>query len=147
MGWLRKEFKMKDSKFILDNKSGPVGGCCIYFLISNNKIVYVGKSVNSGFDRIGAHLKYSDKVFDSYFIEPCPGGNITEIETEYIIKFAPKYNKSISSNRKYATRAFIMGLFKFWSDDSFLKYIKENKIKTYGEKYFKIEDFILGNKI
>jgi hypothetical protein len=114
---------------------------CIYFLISKGEIVYVGKSGYGGFDRIGQHLKYSDKVFDSYFIESCKEEEILNAETEYIVKFNPKYNKSIPTNKKYATASAIISMFNFWTKEKLYRFIGENEIKLYGEKYFLVADF------
>lgn len=80
--------KIKTEQEVMQSKN-KVGLHCIYFLISNSQIVYVGQSKNGGFDRIGAHLKYSDKQFDSYFIQACGEDEINEVEAEYILKFTP----------------------------------------------------------
>ncbi len=121
--------------------------CCIYFLILGRDIVYVGKSTNGGFDRIGAHLKYSDKEFDSYNTIPCPEDELALLETEYIIKFNPKYNKSLPSNSRYATASKIMSTFKLWTKQSFDNFTLKNAVPVYADKYYRISDFaVLGAK-
>lgn len=132
---------MKNVQDIIRYKQNLTSACCIYFLIDKNEIVYVGKSTKGAFDRLGAHFKYSDKVFDSYFIEPCLEINLTALETEYILKFVPKYNKSLPSNKIYTTKNRIMSNFKIWSSKTFSQIIRDNKIQIYGGKYFKIADF------
>ena len=64
---------------------------CIYFLIKNNEIVYVGQSTR-GIRRIYEH---TDKEFDYYNIIKVDKEELDLKETEAIIKFNPKYNKSI----------------------------------------------------
>ena len=63
----------------------------IYFLISNDKVVYVGKS-NAGITR---PFEHKNKIFDliSYFEVP-DNINLDIIEYYYINKFKPYYNKS-----------------------------------------------------
>ena len=72
----------------------------IYFLIKDNEIVYVGKSTNV-FSRVTAHTYGKD--FDSFNYELYPDyskNELLEIESEYIAKFTPKYNKTISCKYK-----------------------------------------------
>ena len=70
---------------------------CVYFLISNMSIVYVGKSTR-GLQRLHEHIerKNWEKEFDSYFYTPIPNDKLTAVELFYICKFAPKYNKRTS---------------------------------------------------
>ena len=67
--------------------------CGIYFLIKNNKVVYVGKSENIGL-RVRVH-KYS-KDFDSFTIINCDSSELKNLERDYIFKFLPKYNKTVN---------------------------------------------------
>lgn len=69
--------------------------CGIYFLINKHKIVYVGKT-KVGFSRIAQHIK--DKEFDSFNYFECIEEELDSLETYYIIKFKPKYNKSANEN-------------------------------------------------
>ena len=66
----------------------------IYFLIDKDKIVYIGKS-DKYLERIAHHS--TNKEFDSYYIEHIPRERINKIEAKYIFKYAPKYNKMITS--------------------------------------------------
>ena len=65
---------------------------CIYFLIKDNEIVYVGESGMGKF-RIGYHLAKKD--FDSYAVFKIDIQDRAEreiFEREHIAKFNPKYN-------------------------------------------------------
>ena len=79
---------------ILKNKKFLARPCpSIYFLIKNNKIIYVGQSEYAE-ARIIFHTK--NKNFDSYSIiklEKEDDCLLSELESYYILKFLPKYNK------------------------------------------------------
>jgi len=61
----------------------------IYYLIKDDKIVYVWQSVN-----IHARIKqHTDKNFDTYCFEPIPRWDMEKIEIEEIKRIDPKYNK------------------------------------------------------
>ena len=68
---------------------------CIYALIKNNKIVYIGQTSNI-VSRLGQHIN-SKKDFDSWSIVEHLGKfmhtlEMNKIELKYIKKFKPKYN-------------------------------------------------------
>lgn len=69
----------------------------VYFLLDKNKIVYVGQTT-MGLARTFHHLK--NKIFDSYYFMPCPIELLNNVESEYIIKFNPKYNKGVGNGKK-----------------------------------------------
>jgi excinuclease UvrABC nuclease subunit len=60
----------------------------VYFLISKNKIVYVGQSVNV-YARLSAHVH---KNFDSFTVIPCPKEHLNVLESLYIHMFDPPLN-------------------------------------------------------
>ena len=97
MAKLEKEDILKQAKTNLNvRKKG------IYFLIDNDEIVYVGKSEKSIFERIRSHKKDDNKEFDSFFYKEINENvDLNRIETMYIAKFTPKYNKSISDYFHY----------------------------------------------
>jgi hypothetical protein len=66
----------------------------VYFLISNNKIVYVGQSVNV-YARLNAH---THKNFDSFTVIPCPKEHLNVLESLYIHMFDPPLNGHDKSN-------------------------------------------------
>lgn len=88
----------------LITKKNPV----IYFLIKDNTIVYIGKSIGAH-NRINTHLKYSNKkTFDSFsMISIKNESELKQAEKFYIRKFKPTKNRQHNpdiiqpSNNKY----------------------------------------------
>lgn len=74
---------------------------CIYALIKNNKIVYVGQSSNI-LGRLSNHLN-SNKNFDSWSIieswSYIDSDSFNKKELEYIKKLKPKYNRELEKKR------------------------------------------------
>jgi len=66
----------------------------VYFLISNNKIIYVGQSVNI-YSRISSH---THKNFDSFTVLPCPKEHLDVLESLYIHMFNPPLNGHEKNN-------------------------------------------------
>lgn len=62
----------------------------VYFLLSNDEVVYVGQT-NVGTGRIGAHL--ADKSFDDVCAIRCDPADLDALEDYYIWKYMPKYNR------------------------------------------------------
>jgi len=95
---------MKTSQKILLDKREIEKNCyIIYALINKDEIVYIGqtKCIPS---RLGQHLN-SNKKFDSWAIVENLGANTTAkevclIESNYIKKLKPKYNKILNRKRK-----------------------------------------------
>lgn len=63
----------------------------VYFLCQDEKIVYVGQSVNPS-SRIPHH--YKDKKFNRVYLLPVPEKRLLETEYRYIRQFEPLYNKT-----------------------------------------------------
>ena len=63
---------------------------CVYFLVRESKVVYVGQSTNLGF-RICAHAK-DEKDFDSVFYMNVPEDNLLAVESAFIAHYKPEYN-------------------------------------------------------
>lgn len=72
---------------------------CVYMLISDNRVVYVG-STRYPFSRIKSHLS-STKVFDVVSICECNEADMLNNEALQIIKFKPIYNKCIPPSDQY----------------------------------------------
>lgn len=74
-------------RFTIDQMSG------VYFLIKNDRCVYVGSSDNVH-GRIKDHFKSGSKTsdFDSYTFVPCPPETMRDIEREYIKILKPLHN-------------------------------------------------------
>lgn len=117
--------KLKSEKEILKNKEKLRKGSYVYFLTREDKIVYVGQTVN-GLQRVYAHMFSKD--FDGYHLIECEKENLDELESMYILKFAPKYNKGLNLPKEYIVRDDIRKVLKI---DGFLL----NRIKKiYGVK-------------
>lgn len=63
--------------------------CCVYFLIRDDTIVYVGQTNNLP-GRVQAHLR--DKIFDHVAWIHVPFDELNEAEFYYISRFVPNYN-------------------------------------------------------
>lgn len=88
---------MEDRDFLhnrmpVDTNLGNPG---VYLLFDREEIVYVGQGIIP-LVRIKAHLL--NKKFDSYYIIPCAIEDLNYEEAKYIIKYQPKYNKTIPSS-------------------------------------------------
>jgi hypothetical protein len=75
--------------------------CGVYFLINDNRIVYVGRSVNIE-ARVGSH--HATKVFTHYAFVECPESHMNALEGLYIEKFDPPLNGR--SNGNYDMRSY-----------------------------------------
>ena len=133
---------MSDLSFILENKKSinsvyPIRG--IYFLIDKEEIVYIGKSKDIHF-RISTHLENPDKIFTHYYIikTNLKTNRSLWLESEYIMKFKPKYNSSLPGPRPFKTPQEInkeSGTNNLWK---IRKYIKKNHIKMqqFNDKFY-----------
>ncbi len=76
----------------------------VYFLISGGEIVYVGQSTDV-INRVSNHFNHSinDKIFDSYAVVECDPALLNDLEAEYIVRFAPIYNKHLPVNSRWFT--------------------------------------------
>lgn len=74
----------------------------IYFLVNNEEVVYVGKSLRVG-KRITQHYIDGQKGFNRIFVKPVTNVSVIEldeIERYYIDKYKPKYNINLKKVRK-----------------------------------------------
>lgn len=99
--------KLLEEEFIINQKKKlDPHFLCVYFLISEDKIVYVGKTCR-GLERMQSHTigtESKTKKFDSYFFIKCQDEEeMSELETSYIIQYNPKYNKTLPSNAKFVS--------------------------------------------
>lgn len=74
---LNKYFKKHDMRI-----------CAVYFLIRENKVVYIGASVNV-LPRIASHV---NKDFDFIRIIQCAPSVLEHYERRWIVRFKPAYN-------------------------------------------------------
>lgn len=135
--------KLKDLSEIFESRQ-IIGIYCVYFLFSGDELVYIGKSNKNGFDRIRQHFDDSKKHFDSYAIVLCDESEVCELETAFILKHRPKYNKSISSNAKYYSINRLVSETKIWSKDKAMKIVSSNGIENHelhGKLYINVVQF------
>ncbi len=84
---------LRESEIVQQSsKWGGVSG--VYFLIKQDRIVYVGQSVNV-FARIGTHQ--TDKDFDSIAWLPCDKGVLDKLESIYIHTLQPPLNGRLNN--------------------------------------------------
>lgn len=77
----------------------------IYYLYKDGIVVYIGQSLLCE-KRVMNHLGNID--FDEYEIIEIKNGELNEIEADEILKYKPKYNKSIPKNKKFISlKSFI----------------------------------------
>lgn len=75
----------------------------IYFLFDGPTLVYVGQS-NNIHSRVGQH---KDKKFDSWNYIEFVEDDLNILEAEFILKYQPKYNKSIPKNNRWVSQSLI----------------------------------------
>ena len=81
---------MKSKEEILAIAQNEVSNCCIYFLIDNDEIVYVGKTMHIT-SRVITHKL--TKKFDRVSFISCSKEEMEELEKMYIEKFSPRINE------------------------------------------------------
>lgn len=62
---------------------------CVYFLVADESVVYVGKSTNLP-QRIHTHTK--NKEFDAVFFLPVPEPDLDDVEAAFIVELKPPLN-------------------------------------------------------
>ena len=76
----------------------------IYFLFDGPTLVYIGQSENI-FKRVPIHLE--TKKFDSWNYIEFVEEDLNILEAEFILKYKPKYNKSIPKNNRWVSQSLI----------------------------------------
>ncbi len=72
--------------------------CFVYFLIKENEVVYVGKTLQG----IKRPFEHKDKDFDEVKIMYCKENELDYFEDKYIIKYKPLYNKQVNYKYNYS---------------------------------------------
>ena len=93
----------------IEKRSEPT----LYFLFREHELVYVGYSIYLD-RRIRVHAADNNKDFDSFTAIRYEGEDHADIESAYIIKYRPEYNKTLPSGR-YRTKG---GMRKAFDIDS-----------------------------
>lgn len=117
----------------------------VYFLVRRGEVVYVGQT-KKGMMRPLAH-RY-DKDFDEVYIMPCDEKNLDFIESEYIVKYKPEYNKTIGGEGYYSLMKARNTIRKKCNQQSYSIRDLKNDCAAIGAKpetincvaYIKIED-------
>jgi len=127
------EYIDKEHKFIIENKKNyeKTG---IYFLIKNNEIIYIGKTIEL-VRRLGNHLSEKEKDFDSYFFMEFKEEELNAMEYFFIRKYKPKYNsKFLFLCREHISKSKITNI----KSCEYLKILEENRIpyEKFGKKIF-----------
>lgn len=81
-----------DKEYILSKAFPVFPECGIYFLIKDNEIVYVGKSIHLH-RRLSNHRKAKD--FDRAFFVECHKDDLNYLEKHFIRLFCPRLNKHL----------------------------------------------------
>lgn len=80
---------------IVDGSMPKTVLCGIYFLIRDDRIVYVGQSKNA-LRRVGRHID-DGKDFDRFTIAPCAEEDLDRLERTYITAFYPEQNLTLGN--------------------------------------------------
>ena len=128
---------MKLVNYILDKKQNINKKPMIYFLIKDNKIIYVGQS-KFGVSRIYGHR---DKDFDSFSYIEVDVNELDEREAFYIVELSPILNSSyLPSNKTYIHANNIKHYFSMGAWDV-KRLLKRNNAKSYyNGEYYKISE-------
>lgn len=124
-------------EIILQNQEKFKPIACIYFLIKNNEIVYVGQTIDL-YARLSAHSR--EKDFDAYSFVECNIDELDALEILYIVKFKPKYNTRLPNNPYFKTLKQIKQTLGC-SLRTLKKIIRERDIKPIWMDYYDIRKF------
>ncbi len=120
MKLLTKEVILKTKR--TKTESSPT----VYFLIKNNEVVYVGRSIQ-GMARIHTHRNINFNYFNFvYVLEEL----LRETELRYIIKFTPKYNRIFPKSNRYKTPTEL-GTFFNLTWEEVIKICQKHKVKIH----------------
>jgi len=72
----------------------------IYFIIKNNEIIYIGKTIAGIVSRLSDFKKVKQKLYDKIYHITVPIEKLDYTEKKYIFKFKPKHNSHISNPKK-----------------------------------------------
>lgn len=137
---MEKDIIKTNTIYQIQNEIKP----CIYFLLSKERVVYVGKSIGDVLGRIHDH--YKNKTFDSFYFITCEEVELDDLEFFYIKKHSPKYNKDL--NRKYKKPGYITRYevsvfyrerygFGGFPKKEFLENVKPVVVTKSGTRYFR----------
>ena len=111
----------------------------IYFLLKENKVVYVGQTINNVYSWIGTH-RQQGKDFDSYYFVECPIDSLDTLEAYYTLVFDPIYNFQITSAKRYMTKDKLKKEFGV-TKHVINKIIHTSGLKPVGREHYDVEEF------
>lgn len=76
--------------------------CGVYFLVNDERIVYVGQSTNL-LMRVCDHARQGRIKFQSFAYLVCDSKELDALESAYIFRFKPKENGFIGGGKRFAT--------------------------------------------
>ena len=129
----------------------------IYFLLDKDEVVYVGQS-KVGMCRPYQHLEIK---FDKISVMVCKEKELDFLESKYIIKYKPRYNKSVPNNFSYSynnavkmiRKNTLLSDFSLWDLKRMVRKLKISTDVFNGISYIrkndfeKILEFLKDNKI
>lgn len=75
----------------LGRKVSDISVAAVYFLLDDDEVVYVGKSVNLHM-RLADHFRYPGFAFNGFAFVVCDRDILGYEEAKYIGKYRPKHN-------------------------------------------------------
>lgn len=96
----------------------------VYFLLKQNKVIYVGQS-KSLKNRLMAH---SDKDFDDMSFICVPEHSLNDVEAFYIVKFNPELNRAIPSSNLYVGTGKVRSMMIEILDSTAVKMINDVEV-------------------
>ena len=90
--------KFLETGEITINIGSDFGKCFIYFLLQGEEVVYVGQT-RKGLSR---PFNHDDKIYNSIKIIKCDEKDLDRLESYFIEKYAPKYNKTIGGKTLFS---------------------------------------------
>ena len=97
----------------------------IYFLFDGSNLVYIGQSENI-FKRVPIHLE--TKKFDNWNYIEFVEDDLDILEAEFILKYQPKYNKTIPKNNRWLSQSLIKKIHNVGKIET-NKMIKNNEVE------------------
>ena len=80
--------------------------CCVYFLVKNNDVVYVGQTIRFPY-RMNGHI--DEKEFDRVLYIPVEKSRLREVEEFWIKNLKPSLNSEWREGRKHPIKEAVNG--------------------------------------
>lgn len=119
----------------------PIQRCGLYFLIKEDRIVYVGQSTIVA-QRAAKHRGVIHH--DSYTFLPCLPHELNELEAQYIVALKPVHNVALPANSQWKTAKAVRAHFKFKSIRQVAMIARKHNVATEvlaGRVYYKMPEF------